>query len=240
MGRRAADLWRPVAANSGSDPARESARVPSMRASFNRVIAGNAGILVPKSRRIDPPPARNTSRRSERPGTLPEPLGTPLDAWRHGSESSLRTDRYSPRRFAAPLNMSLCDAGSQLDAPPGMPAQQRVARSRPPQPETGEHLGLRKMAYEIKRRTEADTWYRFERRPYPLTRSTQLKIADGVLRFGSSKSSRHAEASCRRPSPPRAARAHRRPVSWRRGPVSPVRTVSPLPPSPLRPEPAGE
>lgn len=45
--------------------------------------------------------------------------------------------------------------------------------------------GLRKMAYEIKRRTEADyRWFRFEA-PTDLLDSLDhsLKIADGVLRF---------------------------------------------------------
>jgi small subunit ribosomal protein S6 len=45
--------------------------------------------------------------------------------------------------------------------------------------------GLRKMAYEIKRRTEADyRWFRFEA-PSALLDSLDhnLKIADGVLRF---------------------------------------------------------
>ena len=45
--------------------------------------------------------------------------------------------------------------------------------------------GLRKMAYEINRRTEADyRWYRFEA-PAELLDSLDhnLKIADGVLRF---------------------------------------------------------
>src|ERR1700755_2019313 len=45
--------------------------------------------------------------------------------------------------------------------------------------------GLRKMAYEINRRTEADyRWFRFEA-PTELLESLdhELKIADGVLRF---------------------------------------------------------
>jgi small subunit ribosomal protein S6 len=45
--------------------------------------------------------------------------------------------------------------------------------------------GLRKMAYEINRRTEADyRWYRFEAPSELLdTLDHNLKIADGVLRF---------------------------------------------------------
>jgi small subunit ribosomal protein S6 len=45
--------------------------------------------------------------------------------------------------------------------------------------------GLRKMAYEINRRTEADyRWYRFEGSNELLeTLDHELKIADGVLRF---------------------------------------------------------
>ena len=45
--------------------------------------------------------------------------------------------------------------------------------------------GLRKMAYEINQRTEADyRWYRFEAPPTVLEQlDHNLKIADGVLRF---------------------------------------------------------
>lgn len=50
---------------------------------------------------------------------------------------------------------------------------------------TENNWGLRKMAYEIRQRTEADyRWYRFEA-PAELLDSLDhnLKIADGVLRF---------------------------------------------------------
>ena len=45
--------------------------------------------------------------------------------------------------------------------------------------------GLRKLAYEIQQRTEADyRWLRFEAEPQLLDRlNHNLKIADGVLRF---------------------------------------------------------
>jgi small subunit ribosomal protein S6 len=75
----------------------------------------------------------------------------------------------------------------QLDAP----ARDTLAQQARGQIEAAGSLkqenswGLRKMAYEINRRTEADyRWYRFEA-PTDLldTLDHNLKIADGVLRF---------------------------------------------------------
>jgi small subunit ribosomal protein S6 len=75
----------------------------------------------------------------------------------------------------------------QLDAP----ARDGLAQEARGQIEGGGSLkhenswGLRKMAYEINRRTEADyRWFRFEA-PSELLDSLDhnLKIADGVLRF---------------------------------------------------------
>lgn len=75
----------------------------------------------------------------------------------------------------------------QLDAP----ARDALAQTARGQIEAAGALkqenswGLRKMAYEINRRTEADyRWYRFEA-PTDLldTLDHNLKIADGVLRF---------------------------------------------------------
>jgi len=75
----------------------------------------------------------------------------------------------------------------QLDAP----ARDALAQSARGQIEGAGALkqentwGLRKMAYEINRRTEADyRWFRFEA-PTELLDSLdhELKIADGVLRF---------------------------------------------------------
>jgi small subunit ribosomal protein S6 len=75
----------------------------------------------------------------------------------------------------------------QLDAP----ARDTLAQQARAQIEGAGSLkqennwGLRKMAYEINRRTEADyRWYRFEA-PTDLLDSLdhELKIADGVLRF---------------------------------------------------------
>src|SRR6195952_143830 len=75
----------------------------------------------------------------------------------------------------------------QLDAP----ARDDLAQQARGQIEASGSLkqenswGLRKMAYEINRRTEADyRWYRFEA-PTDLldTLDHNLKIADGVLRF---------------------------------------------------------
>jgi small subunit ribosomal protein S6 len=75
----------------------------------------------------------------------------------------------------------------QLDAP----ARDVLAETARGQIEAGGALkqentwGLRKMAYEINKRTEADyRWYRFEA-PNELleTLDHNLKIADGVLRF---------------------------------------------------------
>ncbi|MBS1887370.1 MAG: 30S ribosomal protein S6 [Actinobacteria bacterium] len=75
----------------------------------------------------------------------------------------------------------------QLDAP----ARDALAQQARGQIEAAGNLqqentwGLRKMAYEINRRTEADyRWFRFEA-PTDLldTLDHELKIADGVLRF---------------------------------------------------------
>jgi small subunit ribosomal protein S6 len=75
----------------------------------------------------------------------------------------------------------------QLDAP----ARDGLAQNARGQIEAGGALkhenswGLRKMAYEINKRTEADyRWFRFES-PSELLDSLDhnLKIADGVLRF---------------------------------------------------------
>jgi small subunit ribosomal protein S6 len=75
----------------------------------------------------------------------------------------------------------------QLDAP----AREALAQQARGQIEASGSLkhendwGLRKMAYEINRRTEADyRWFRFEA-PRELLDSLDhnLKIADGVLRF---------------------------------------------------------
>jgi small subunit ribosomal protein S6 len=75
----------------------------------------------------------------------------------------------------------------QLDAP----ARDALAQTARGQIEAAGALkqenswGLRKMAYEINRRTEADyRWYRFEAPTELLdTLDHNLKIADGVLRF---------------------------------------------------------
>jgi small subunit ribosomal protein S6 len=78
-----------------------------------------------------------------------------------------------------------------LDPGQDAPARDAVANEAKGQIEAGGTLkhentwGLRKMAYEINRRTEADyRWFRFEA---PTTLLEQLdhnlKIADGVLRF---------------------------------------------------------
>jgi small subunit ribosomal protein S6 len=75
----------------------------------------------------------------------------------------------------------------QLDAP----ARDALAQQARGQIEAAGNLqqentwGLRKMAYEINRRTEADyRWFRFEAANDLLdTLDHELKIADGVLRF---------------------------------------------------------
>jgi small subunit ribosomal protein S6 len=75
----------------------------------------------------------------------------------------------------------------QLDAP----ARDALAQTAREQIEAAGALkqentwGLRKMAYEINKRTEADyRWYRFEAPAELLdTLDHNLKIADGVLRF---------------------------------------------------------
>jgi small subunit ribosomal protein S6 len=88
----------------------------------------------------------------------------------------------SPREYELVLMLD-----PQLDAP----ARDSLAETAKGQIEAGGSLkqentwGLRKMAYEINKRTEADyRWYRFEA-PNELleTLDHNLKIADGVLRF---------------------------------------------------------
>jgi len=88
----------------------------------------------------------------------------------------------SPREYELVLMLD-----PQLDAP----ARDSLAETAKGQIEAGGALkqentwGLRKMAYEINKRTEADyRWYRFEA-PTELLDSLDhnLKIADGVLRF---------------------------------------------------------
>jgi small subunit ribosomal protein S6 len=78
-----------------------------------------------------------------------------------------------------------------LDPQQDAPARDALAETARGQIEAGGALkqentwGLRKMAYEINKRTEADyRWYRFEA-PNELleTLDHNLKIADGVLRF---------------------------------------------------------
>jgi small subunit ribosomal protein S6 len=78
-----------------------------------------------------------------------------------------------------------------LDPGQDAPARDAVAKEAKGQIEAGGTLkhenvwGLRKMAYEINRRTEADyRWFRFEA-PTELLEQLDhnLKIADGVLRF---------------------------------------------------------
>jgi small subunit ribosomal protein S6 len=76
---------------------------------------------------------------------------------------------------------------------PGLPETERakLAQEAKAQIEAGGTLkaennwGLRKMAYEIQQRTEADyRWFRFECEAALLgTLDHNLKIADGVLRF---------------------------------------------------------
>jgi small subunit ribosomal protein S6 len=78
-----------------------------------------------------------------------------------------------------------------LDPQQDAPARDALAQQARGQIETAGSLkqentwGLRKMAYEINRRTEADyRWFRFEASNDLLdTLDHELKIADGVLRF---------------------------------------------------------
>jgi small subunit ribosomal protein S6 len=78
-----------------------------------------------------------------------------------------------------------------LDPQQDAPARDALAQQARGQIEAAGSLkgenswGLRKMAYEINRRTEADyRWYRFEAQSELLeTLDHELKIADGVLRF---------------------------------------------------------
>jgi small subunit ribosomal protein S6 len=88
----------------------------------------------------------------------------------------------APREYELVLMLA-----PQLDAP----AREALAQEARDQIEAGGSLkhenswGLRKMAYEINRRTEADyRWLRFEATSELLdSLDHNLKIADGVLRF---------------------------------------------------------
>ena len=78
-----------------------------------------------------------------------------------------------------------------LDPGAEAPARDSLAQEAKGQIESGGTLkdendwGLRKLAYEIDQRTEADyRWFRFEAEPPVLEQlDHNLKIADGVLRF---------------------------------------------------------
>ena len=98
-----------------------------------------------------------------------------------------------------------------LDPGRDAPARDALADEAQKQIEGGGTLkhennwGLRKMAYEIARRNEADyRWFRFEA-PTELLESLDhsLKIADGVLRFRIFKVDPDAPVMVPPPSPPR-------------------------------------
>ena len=79
--------------------------------------------------------------------------------------------------------------------------------------------GMRKLAYEIRQRTEADyRWLRFEASPELLDQlDHSLKIADGVLRFRvfrvDPRSPAIAPPAASAPSPPPAAAKREEPAS---------------------------
>src|SRR6187549_3252496 len=135
-----------------------------------------------------------------------------------------------------------------LDPGQDAPARDAVAQEAKGQIEASGTLkhenvwGLRKLAYEIKQRNEADyRWFRFEA-PTELLEQLDhnLKIADGVLRFRIFKVDADTPVMPRR-RPPRRARAPR--ASARpRSPASARaprqrRSRRPLPRRPLRPRP---
>jgi small subunit ribosomal protein S6 len=107
-----------------------------------------------------------------------------------------------------------------LDPNLGEPERERLAQEAGAQIEAGGKLthenswGLRKMAYEIDRRNEADyRWFRFEAPAELLGQlDHNLKIADGVLRFRIFKVDPSAPViippAVGGPSPPRERVAH--------------------------------
>ena len=139
----------------------------------------------------------------------------------------------------------------QLDAP----ARDGLAQDARGQIEAAGSLkhennwGLRKMAYEINQRTEADyRWFRFEA-PTELLDSLDhnLKIADGVLRFRIFKVDPDAPvivppATSRRPRAARAQRAREPATTRRLSRRAPTSSAAPAPARSLRkcPPPGGE
>ena len=151
-----------------------------------------------------------------------------------------------------------------LDAGQDAPARDALAQQARAQIEGGGTLkhennwGLRKLAYEIAQRNEADyRWFRFEAAPELLEEiDHSLKITDGVLRFRIFKVDPDApvlvppataapgpESSRERPSgPPRSAPAPEAPPSrlpsrLRSPPPMRRRSLRPSPPLSLRPSP---
>ena len=88
--------------------------------------------------------------------------------------------------------------------------------------------GVRKMAYEIKQRNEADyRYYRFQGEPELLERlDHSLKITDGVLRFRVFKVDPDAPANRRRPTSERLAPRRRSRRRERRGRAAAIATSS--------------
>jgi small subunit ribosomal protein S6 len=138
-----------------------------------------------------------------------------------------------------------------LDAGQDSPSRDALAQQAKAQIEGGGTLrhennwGLRKLAYEISQRTEADyRWFRFEATPDLLQElDHNLKITDGVLRFRIFKVDPDAPVMVppataapgpdssreRPPAPPRAPR-----------PPAPAAETGPPAPTQAAPEAAGE
>jgi small subunit ribosomal protein S6 len=129
-----------------------------------------------------------------------------------------------------------------LDAGQDSPARDALAQQARAQIEGGGTLkhennwGLRKLAYEIAQRTEADyRWFRFEANPALLQElDHNLKITDGVLRFRIFKVDPDAPVLV----PP--ATAAPGPESSRERPPAPPRSAPPPAAAPTAAEPAEE
>jgi small subunit ribosomal protein S6 len=150
-----------------------------------------------------------------------------------------------------------------LDAGQDAPARDALAQQARAQIEGGGTLkhennwGLRKLAYEIAQRNEADyRWFRFEAAPELLEEiDHSLKITDGVLRFRIFKVDPDApvlvppataapgpESSRERPSgPPRSAPAPEAAAEPTPGPVAETAAeATPEPSADATPEPAAD
>ena len=207
----------------GSRASAEARRARRRRQAAHRARRARRQPTTPPAR-PDPRAAPPATRRHPPPAPAPArpPPAPPRTRRRLGGVRAALTARpcansaaIVPRRFGSPTRIRAGpDAGPRLTRPPATRwRRRRAGRSRPAARLKHENnWGLRKMAYEINRRNEADyRWFRFEA-PTELLDALDhnLKIADGVLRFRIFKVDPDAPVMVparRRRAAPRAARA---------------------------------